>query len=327
MRKLRTSLIFLPFFLAVSNCRPVQAQACATAPVQTASGPALACASSGAACSPAINGGGAGKCTPSSVKMGSSALKCVCAAKGKGTKADPPAAIKELLAGLSSAKRGDVFTFQFDREDLTEQQNYIFFPNLFDARPRMLSTKMVVEVIGRGKHGKDDDDWKDFGQSWIDLDRQDHGHGRPADTSSPSLTEDTLELSLTGNQVFDSFDVAGAGPTGVNTETFVAGTLLFNLKKLVFEGLITAKLTNDIWTKNNPIVLAEGWSGSLDPKTNSVTFETGAPDDSFIVPETSLIRMSATPKYRLPLPATGLVKVAKTGEAPDPKPGSSLQMR
>ena len=314
----RNSVVFL-LFLAAFTCRSAHAQACATSPVQTASGPALACASSGAVCSPAINGGGFGKCTPSSVKMGSAALKCVCARTGKGTKADPPAAIKEILAGLSTAKRGDIFTFEFDREDLTEQQNYIFFPNLFDATPRMVSTKMVVEVIGRGKHGKDDDDRKDWGSGWFDFERQDHRHGRPPDTSSPSLTEDTLELSLTGNQVFDSFDVAGVGPTGVNTETFVAGTLLFNLKKLVFEGLITAKLTNDIWTKNNPIFLAEGWSGTLDPKTNSVTFETGAPDDSFIVPETSSIRMTATPKYRLSSPATGLQRVSQTGEAPIPK--------
>jgi hypothetical protein len=87
--------------------------------------------------------------------------------------------------------------------------------------------------------------------------------------------------------------VNGVGATGQNTEVFVAGTVLFNFKKLVFEGLVTGKLTNSIWTSDNPIALVEGWSGSLDPVTNTVTFETSAPDNSFIIPAQNLQQASA----------------------------------
>ena len=256
---------------------PTQAQVCATKSVDTASGPALACASTGAACD-----GGAGKCVRQSVKTGPNASLCHCAHQGGSTTADPVVDVRNLVMALSSAKRGDTFSFSFGPGDLEEQQVLLFAPNLFDASPKIVSAQMTVEVIGRGKRPREH--WR--GESTDEWFREDEtGRGfRGPNASSPSLNPDTVELSITGSEVLEPFTVNGVGSTGVNTETFVAGTMLFNLRKLLFEGVLTSELTNDIWTKKNPIVMVEGWGGSLDRTDNSVRFETGAPDASFIVP-------------------------------------------
>jgi hypothetical protein len=93
-----------------------------------------------------------------------------------------------------------------------------------------------------------------------------------------------LIVSIMGNQVFGSFNVTGFGSTGPNTQTFVGGTVVLDLKSLLFDGTMTSVLTNNIWTAINPITLAEEWGGSLDPITNTVSFETTAPGNAFVVP-------------------------------------------
>jgi hypothetical protein len=192
---------------------------------------------------------------------------CRCAKKGKFSSAAATVDARELLAALSTAKRGDVFSLEFGPDDLRDQQTVLFVPNLFNVQPKVLSVSMTIEVIGRGKRPKEKDE-------------------RESDRS-PSLSPETVELSITGTTVLDSFTVTNIGETGQNTETFVAGTVLFTLKKRLFEGLVTAVLTNDIWTKDDPIVLVEGFGGDLNRDTNTFTFTTGAPDDSFIVPTIS----------------------------------------
>jgi hypothetical protein len=169
--------------------------------------------------------------------------------------------VGELVAALSTANRGDTFTVEFGPNDLVDQQTFLFLPNLFDVQPDVLAVRMTIEVIGLGRD-------------------------RPG--GSPSLAEGTVELSITGTTLLDSFTVNGIGSTGPNTENFVAGTLLANLKLLAFEGLVTTVLTNDIWTDDKPIVMVEGFGGDLNPDKNTFTFTTGAPDDSFIVPTVNI---------------------------------------
>jgi hypothetical protein len=181
--------------------------------------------------------------------------------------------IKALVAELSSAKRGDMFDFAFAATDLSQQHTFLFLPNLFDANPAVLSTQMTVTVDAVDREAE-----KDV--------RDNEGHER-----KPVA----LHFSITGSEVYDAFDVNGFGSTGPNTQTFVAGRVLLDLKKLVFDGVVTSILTNDIWTAKNPIVLAEAWRGSLEPKTNSVSFETTAPDDAFIIPAASLLQASSVP--------------------------------
>jgi hypothetical protein len=255
MSKYMAGAVLLAAFVELLDARPLLAQACLTTPVPTASGPALACASPGAACN-----GGAGKCISQSVKTGPNSSLCRCAEQGKFSTAAAAVNVQELVGALSTANRGDVFTFQFGPNDLREQQNLLFVPNLFDVEPDVLSIGMNIEVIGFGKKRQEEDG------------------------ASPSLTPDTVELSITGTTVLDSFQVDQIGQTGLNTETFIAGTILFPLKKLVFEGLVTATLTNNIWTARDPIVLVEGFGGNLDSQTNTFAFSTGAPDASFILP-------------------------------------------
>jgi hypothetical protein len=184
MGKVTGKTIFSIAILSAFSAGPILGQACATKPVETASGPALGCAAPGAACSPAENGGGAGKCVPRSVKTGPNASRCVCAAQGVRNSADPEIDIRSLIFQLATAKRGDVFNFSFTAADLTQQQTNVFSPNLFDANPKLLSMDLRVEVIALGKRERGDhwgDHWKDFMDEREDNDRR-------TDTSSPSLT-------------------------------------------------------------------------------------------------------------------------------------------
>jgi hypothetical protein len=74
-------------------------------------------------------------------------------------------------------------------------------------------------------------------------------------------------------------------------------------------------VTNNIWTEKDPIVLIEGWSGSLDPETNTVTFETSAPDNAFIIPAASLPGMSAAIMHELLLPKPEAKEFTKVEKA------------
>jgi hypothetical protein len=286
MRKLLITTIVSIVFLQALIARPLLAQACAISTKLTPTaglGEVFLCASSGAACSPA-NGGGPGKCLNGLTRDTATNSVCGCFSQGKSTTADPETDIKALVAELSTAKRGDVFNFAFTAADLSQQHTFLFLPNLFDANPTVLSTQMTVTVDA------------------IDREREEDVR----DNERHELKSATLHMSITGSEVFDSFDVNGFGSTGLNTQTFVAGRVLLDLRKLVFDGLVTSILTNDIWTAKNPIVLAEAWRGSLEPKTNSVAFETTAPDDAFIVPAASLLQASSIPAGELfwPKPVT-----------------------
>jgi hypothetical protein len=275
MRKLMITITVSMVFLPTLISRPLLAQACVISTTLTPTagqGRVFLCASPGAACSPA-NGGGAGKCLNGLTRNPTTNSVCGCFSQGKSTTADPEVDIKALVAKFSSAKRGDMFNFAFTATDLSQQHTFLFLPNLFDANPAVLSTQMTVTVDAIDREAE-----KDV--------RDNEGHERkPVE----------LHLSITGSEVFDAFDVNGFGSTGPNTQTFVAGRVLLDLRKLVFDGLVTSILTNDIWTPKNPIVLAEAWRGSLEPKTNSVSFETTAPDDAFIVPAASLLQASSVP--------------------------------
>jgi hypothetical protein len=239
-----------------------------------------------------VNGGGAGKCQAGATLDIPKNTLCRCFPQGKSTTADPAVDIRALVAQLSKAKPGEAFSFEFTADDLSQQQTFLFLPNLFDANPRVLSTRMSVTVktIDRVKkeEGEEENERGEF---------ENERHGR---------SSAILHLLIAGDEVYDSFNVNGFGSTGLNTQTFVAGEVVLDLKTLLFDGLVTSVLTNSIWTAKNPITLAEGWGGSLDPKTNSVTFETTAPGDAFIVPAASLSRASSAPAGSLFPPKPGV---------------------
>jgi hypothetical protein len=275
MRKLMITITVSMVFLPTHICRRLLAQACVISTTLTPTagqGRVFLCASPGAACSPA-NGGGAGRCLNGLTRNPATNSVCGCFSQGKSTTADPEVDIKALVAKFSSATRGDIFDFAFTAADLSQQHTFLFLPNLFDANPAVLSTQLTVTVDAIDREAE-----KDV--------RDNEGHER-----KPIA----LHLSIKGSEVFDAFDVNGFGSTGPNTQTFVAGRVLLDLRKLVFDGVVTSILTNDIWTAKNPIVLAEAWRGSLEPKTNSVSFETTAPDDAFIIPAANLLQASSVP--------------------------------
>jgi hypothetical protein len=297
MSKLLTAMIVSLVFLQAYEARLLSAQACAisTKPENRYGYKGIfGCASPGAACSPAVNGGGPGKCQTGAVLDSATNSLCGCFPQGKSTTADPTVDIQALVTRLSRAKPGDVFNFEFTADDLSQQQTFLFLPNLFDANPRVLSTRLTVTVksIDQGKRVKEENGIEENQTGGFENER--HGRGSAI-----------LNLLIAGNEVYDSFNVNGFGSTGVNTQTFVAGEVALDLKTLLFDGLVTSILTNVIWTAKNPMTLAEAWGGSLDPKTNTVTFETTAPGNAFIVPAASLSLASSAPAGRLfpPKPA------------------------
>src|ERR1700722_13929810 len=197
MSKLLTTIIVSLVFLQAYDARLLSAQACAISTTphdRNGYRNVFGCANLGAECSPAVNGGGPGRCMNGLTRDIPTNSLCACFPQGKSTTADPTVDIEALVTQLSKAKLGEVFNFEFTADDLSQQQTFLFLPNLFNANPRVLSTRLTVTVksIDQGKRVKGEDGIEENQMGEFGNER--HGRGSAI-----------LTLLIAGNEVYDSF--------------------------------------------------------------------------------------------------------------------------